>query len=126
MIRLGVNSVLFQGHGLDVAMRHIAWAGYDGIEVSAIKGMCEHLVLDDWRPQADAIRKMAEDCGLALLSTEVASLDEERLGKAFEACKAIGIPSSTWGPAARAASKRISFARRTTSRGWPTRRRSTA
>ena len=98
MIRLGVNSVLFQGHDLAVAMKHIAWAGYDGIEVSAIKGMCEHLVLDDWQPQADTIRKLAEENHLALLSTEVASLDETRLGKAFEACKAIGIPIINVGP----------------------------
>jgi sugar phosphate isomerase/epimerase len=98
MIKLGVNSVLFQGHGLDVAMKHIAWAGYDGIELSAIKGMCEHLVLDDWRPQADSIRKMAEENHLALLSTEVASLDEARLTQAFEACKAIGIPVINVGP----------------------------
>jgi sugar phosphate isomerase/epimerase len=98
MIKLGVNSVLYQGHDLSVAMQHIAWAGYDGIEVSAIKGMCEHLPLDDWKPQADSIRKMAEENHLALLSTEVASLDEERLTKAFEACKAIGIPVINVGP----------------------------
>ena len=98
MIELGVNSVLFQGHDLDVAMKHIAWAGYDGIEVSAIQGMCEHLVLDNWRPQADTIRSLAEENHLALLSTEVASLDETRLKKAFEACAAIGIPIVNVGP----------------------------
>ena len=98
MIKLGVNSVLFQGHDLDVAMKHIAWAGYDGIELSAIKGMCEHLLLDDWRPQADAIRTLAQENHLELLSTEVASLDEARLMKAFEACKAIGIPIINVGP----------------------------
>ena len=49
MIKLGVNSVLFQGHDLATAMKHIAWAGYDGVELSAIKGMCEHLELDNWR-----------------------------------------------------------------------------
>ena len=48
MIKLGVNSVLFQSVDLATAMKHIAWAGYDGVELSAIKGMCEHLVLDDW------------------------------------------------------------------------------
>jgi hypothetical protein len=30
MIKLGVNTVLFQGHDLATAMQHIAWAGYDG------------------------------------------------------------------------------------------------
>ena len=79
-------------------MKHVAWAGYDGIELSAIQGMCEHLFLDDWRSQADRIRKLAEENHLALLSTEVASLDETRLMKAFEACKAIGIPIINVGP----------------------------
>lgn len=98
MIKLGVNSVLFQGFNLDVAMQCIAWAGYDGIELSAIQGMCEHLVLDDWQPQADAIRKLAEQHRLGLLSIEVASLDEQRLTCAFEACAAMGIPIVNVGP----------------------------
>jgi sugar phosphate isomerase/epimerase len=98
MIKLGVNSVLFQGHDLAAAMRHIAWAGYDGIELSAIKGMCEHLELDNWRPQADQIKSMAAENHLALLSMEVASLDEDRLTKAFEAGQAIGVPIVNIGP----------------------------
>ena len=98
MIKLGVNSVLFQGHGLDVAMKHIAWAGYDGIELSAIQNMCEHLFLDDWRPQVGTIRQLADENHLELLSTEVGSLDEARLLKAFEACAALGIPIVNVGP----------------------------
>ena len=43
MIHLGANSVLFAGFDLETAMRHIHLAGYDGVELSAIKGMCEHL-----------------------------------------------------------------------------------
>jgi len=98
MIKLGVNSVLFQGHDLATAMQHIAWAGYDGIELSAIKGMCEHLDLANWRSQADAIKSLAAGHKLALLSMEVASLDEERLTQAFEAGKAIGVPIINIGP----------------------------
>jgi sugar phosphate isomerase/epimerase len=98
MIKLGVNSVLFQGYELGIAMKHIAWAGYDGVELSAIKGMCEHLLLEDWQPAADSIRKLADENHLELLSTEVASLDEQRLTWAFEACKAIGIPVINVGP----------------------------
>lgn len=98
MIKLGVNSVLFQGHDLATAMQHIAWAGYDGVEISAIKGMCEHLDLDNWRQQAEMIKSLAAQHKLALLSTEVASLDEARLTLAFEACRAIGIPIVNVGP----------------------------
>ncbi len=98
MIKLGVNSVLFQGHDLTTAMQHVAWAGYDGIEISAIKGMCEHLDLDHWQSQTDLIKSLAAEHKLALLSMEVGLLDEDRLTKAFEAGQAIGIPIINIGP----------------------------
>lgn len=98
MIKLGFNTVLFQGHDLAVAMQYAAWAGYDGVELSAIKGMCEHLDLERWREQADSIRELAAHHHLALLSAEVASLDEARLRPAFEACEALGIPVVNIGP----------------------------
>ncbi|MEW6755079.1 MAG: sugar phosphate isomerase/epimerase [Candidatus Latescibacterota bacterium] len=98
MIRLGANSVLFAGFDLETAMQQIAWAGYDGIELSAIKGMCEHLVLDDWRPQVAQIRELAAQHHLALLAMEVASLEEDRLRRAFEAGAQIGIPVVNVGP----------------------------
>ncbi|MFO7534767.1 MAG: sugar phosphate isomerase/epimerase [Kiritimatiellia bacterium] len=102
MIRLGVNSVLFQEHDLSVAMRHIAWAGYDGVELSAIKGMCEHLDLDNWQVQAGTVKALAAQYGLALLSMEEAALDEVRLTKAFEACEELGIPVVNIGPGGKA------------------------
>src|SRR3990172_8429605 len=98
MIALGVNSVLFSGHDLETAFRHIAWAGYDGVELSAIKGMCEHLDLDRWEAQADEIRALAEKHHLRLLSMEEAALDEARLTKAFAAAEALGIPVVNIGP----------------------------
>ena len=98
MIKLGVNSVLFGGLDFATAAQWVKDCGYDGIEVSAIGGMCEHLVLDRWEEQADAVRKVAADHGLALLSMEVASLDEARLAKAFAAAHALGIPVVNVGP----------------------------
>ncbi len=98
MIKLGVNSVLFGGHDLATAMKHIAWAGYDGVELSAIKGMCEHLELDRWREQAEQIKSLAAEYKLALLSMEVASLEDDRLTKAFEAGQGIGVPIINVGP----------------------------
>jgi sugar phosphate isomerase/epimerase len=97
-MKLGVNSVLFQGFDFPTACRHVALAGYDGIEVSAIKGMCEHLALDRWREQAEGIRHAAAETGLALLSMEVASLEESRLIPAFDAAAALGIPVVNIGP----------------------------
>jgi len=102
MIKLGVNSVLYVGHDLATAFQHIAWAGYDGIELSAIKGMCEHLELDKWQSQKPAIQGLAAEHKLALLSMEVASLDEDRLTKAFEAGQGIGVPVINVGPGGKA------------------------
>ncbi|UCH35783.1 MAG: sugar phosphate isomerase/epimerase [Armatimonadota bacterium] len=98
MFSLGANSVLFGGFDLETAMAHTAASGYDGIELSAIKGMCEHLCLDTWREDAPRIRDLAQQHGLKLLAIEEAALDEERLITAFEACSDIGIPVINIGP----------------------------
>ena len=98
MIKLGVNSVLFKAFSFAEAARTIKLAGYDGIEISAISGMCEHLDLDNWKAQKDDLLAIMKDNELEFLSTEVASLDRERLKKAFEACASIGIPVINVGP----------------------------
>lgn len=98
MIKLGVNSVLFGGYDFATAAKHIKMAGYDGVEISAIQGMGEHLDLDNWKGQASELKQIVADNGLEFLSTEVASLDENRLMKAFEAGAEIGIPIINIGP----------------------------
>jgi sugar phosphate isomerase/epimerase len=98
MIQLGVNSVLFGGFDFATAARHIKMAGYDGIEISAIQGMCEHLDLDKWREQASELKQIAKDNDLQFLSMEETALDEDRLMKAFEAGAEIGIPIVNIGP----------------------------
>ena len=98
MIKLGVNSVLFGGFDFATAAKYIKMAGYDGVEISAIKGMCEHLNLDSWREQAAELKQIVADNGLEFLSMEEAALDEERLLQAFEAGAEIGIPIINVGP----------------------------
>lgn len=98
MIKLGVNTVLFKKYSFQEAAMAIKAAGYDGLEISAIKGMCEHLDLDNWKTQKAGIKAVMEETGLMMLSSEVASLDEERLTKAFEAASEIGIPVINIGP----------------------------
>ncbi|UUZ79810.1 sugar phosphate isomerase/epimerase [Paenibacillus sp. P26] len=98
MIRLGINSVLFKEFDFATAAQHIKMCGYDGVELVAIKGMCEHLELERWEEQAPDVRRIAEEQGLQLLSMEVASLDEARLTLAFAAAKALGIPVVNVGP----------------------------
>ncbi len=98
MIKLGVNSVLFQGHDLETAMAMISLSGFDGIELSAIKGMCEHLDPERWEDQAESIRELAAANRLELLSIEAATLDADRLEKTFAAAAALTIPVVNIGP----------------------------
>lgn len=98
MVKLGVNSVLFKEFDFATAAKHIALAGYDGVEISAIEGMCEHLELSRWRQQKDELRSIVQENGLSFLSMEVAALNEERLLPAFEAAAEIGIPIVNVGP----------------------------
>ncbi|RXZ81164.1 sugar phosphate isomerase/epimerase [Paenibacillaceae bacterium] len=102
MIKLGVNSVLFKQFDFATAAQQIARCGYDGIEIAAISGMCEHLDLNNWKAQKQELQAIVEGNGLQWLSTEVASLDEERLIRAFEAAAEIGIPVVNIGPGGKA------------------------
>ncbi len=98
MIKLGVNSVLFGGFDFDTACRMVKASGYDGIEVSAIQGMCEHYVLEDWKNQAEAVKATMAKYELQPLSMEVAANDEARLELAYAAAAAAGIPVVNVGP----------------------------
>lgn len=98
MLQLGVNTVLFKRFDIKTALKAIKLAGYDGAELSCIQGMCEHLVLDAWQSHAPLVKAAAREAGVALLSMEVASLDGERLTKAYEAAQYLGIPVVNVGP----------------------------
>lgn len=97
-MKLGVNTVLFKGADVKTALKAVKMAGFDGAELSAIQGMCEHLVLDAWETQAPLVKAAAKEAGVELLSMEVASLDEDRLTKAFQAAQYLGIPVVNVGP----------------------------
>ncbi len=101
MIKLGVNSVLFKAFPYRVVAEQIAKIGYDGVELSAIQGMCEHLCLDRWREQAEELKSIREEFNLPYLAMEAATLDRERLLKAYEAAAEIGIPVVNIGPGGR-------------------------
>ena len=97
-MKLGANSVLFGGFDLRTAFEHIAMAGYDGIEVSAIDGMSEHLVLKSWRTIAPKIKQLSREFGLELLAMEQPSQDPAIMEQAFQAAVEIGIPIINCGP----------------------------
>ena len=97
-MKLGANSVLFGGFDMETAFKHIAMAGYDGVEVSAIDGMSQHLVLDRWREIAPQVVRLAEAYGLELLAMEQPSRDPAKMEQAFQAAVEIGIPIVNCGP----------------------------
>jgi sugar phosphate isomerase/epimerase len=97
-MKLGANSVLFGGYDMETAFKYLALAGYDGIELSAIDGMSDHLVLDRWREVAPAIKRLSGEYGLQLLAMEQPSQDGEKMEQAFQAAVEIGIPIVNCGP----------------------------
>ena len=97
-MKLGANSVLFGGYSLETAFKYLAMAGYDGVELSAIDGMSEHLVLDRWQDLAGEIRRLSQVYGLELLAMEQPSQEPARMEVAMQAAAEIGIPIINCGP----------------------------
>lgn len=97
-MKLGANSVLFGGYDLETAFKYLAMAGYDGIEISAIEGMSQHLVLDRWREIVPEIKRLSQEYGLELLAIEQPSQDTAKMESAFQAAAELGIPIVNCGP----------------------------
>ena len=91
-MKLGANSVLFGGHSIEAAFKSIAMAGYDGIELSAIDGMSEHLVLDRWEELVPEIRDLSDEYGLELLAMEQPLRDSRRHGSCLPRRVRVGHP----------------------------------
>jgi sugar phosphate isomerase/epimerase len=101
MIKLGANTVLYKPFSLRVAVENLKKIGYDGFEISAILGMCEHLKLDSWEEQKNEILEMVQEFEMPILAMEVASTDPERLDLAFRAASGLNIPVVNRGPGGR-------------------------
>ena len=97
-MKLGANSVLFGGYDMETAFKYLALAGYDGIELSAIGGMSEHLVIERWQEVAPEIKRLAKEYNLELLAMEQPSQDPAVMEAAFQAAVEIGIPIVNCGP----------------------------
>src|SRR5438270_3988619 len=95
---LGFNSVLFGGHDLETAFKYAQLCGYDGIEISAIDGMSEHLVLDRWKEIALRAKELSKQYSLPVLAMEQPSQDPGKMEQAFQAAAEIGIPIVNCGP----------------------------
>jgi sugar phosphate isomerase/epimerase len=101
-MKLGVNSVLFGGFDMETAFKYTAACGYDGIELSAIDGMSEHLVLDRWKEIAPVAKELSNRFNLPIMAMEQPSQDPVRMELAFQAAVEIGIPVINIGPGGKA------------------------
>jgi sugar phosphate isomerase/epimerase len=101
-MKLGVNSVLFGGHDLETAFTYTQLCGYDGIELSAIDGMSEHLVLERWRELTPQIKQLSKQYELPLLAMEQPSQDAAKMELAFQSAAALSIPIINCGPGGKA------------------------
>jgi len=101
-MKLGVNSVLFGGFDMETAFKFTAICGYDGIELSAIDGMSEHLVLDRWNELAPRIKDLSNQYNLPLLAMEQPSQDAAKMELAFQAATELTIPIINCGPGGKA------------------------
>lgn len=97
-MKLGANSVLFGGYDMESAFKYLAMAGYDGIEISAIPRMSEHLVLQRWQEIVPEIKRLAQVYGLELLAMEQPAQDPALMEMAMQAAVAAGIPIINCGP----------------------------
>ena len=97
-MKIGINSVLFGGYDMETAFKYTKMAGFDGIEVSAIKGMSEHLVIDNWRECAPLVKSLAATYELELLAMEQPSQDPTIMEEAMQAAVESGIPIINCGP----------------------------
>lgn len=101
-MKIGVNSVLFGGYDMETAFRWTKACGYDAMEISAINGMSEHLVLARWRELAPLVKELSEKYELPVQAMEQPSQDPEIMETAFEAAVEIGIPVVNCGPGGKA------------------------
>jgi len=97
-MKLGINSVLFGGHDMETAFKWTRACGYDGIEVSAIGGMSEHLVLDRWEETAREARRLSAQYELPILAMEQPSQEAAKMEAAFQAAVEMGCPIVNCGP----------------------------
>src|ERR671934_1255414 len=88
---LACNTVLFGMVGVEEALQHLAWAGYDAAELPYIGRMAEHVEPGN-AESAKRIRSLAADLGLKLCSIEVTPNDPDRVERALQAASELGIP----------------------------------
>jgi sugar phosphate isomerase/epimerase len=96
-MKVACNTVLFRETDVFTAMQHLAWAGYDAVEFSAIPGMVDHLASDD-PEHLQKIKARASELGLTPVAIEAATNERARLNVVLRQAKELGIPVVNIGP----------------------------
>jgi sugar phosphate isomerase/epimerase len=91
-MKLGCNTVLFASADLETALAHVAFAGYEYVELAAIKGMCEHLTPDLGAEEIRAVTGLLAESGLTATAIEAATTDRDRLARIFDVARRLGVP----------------------------------
>ena len=91
-MRVGCNTVLFGGVDLATALAHIAWAGYEYVELAAIRGMCEHVRPEDGASHVAEARRLLAAHGLQATAMEAATTERARLEELFHLANALDVP----------------------------------
>ena len=91
-MKLGFNSVLFGGHNVELAFKYAGICGYDGIEISAIAGMSDHMI------GPAALKELSAKYNVPILAMEQPSQDPATMEAAFQAAVAMGCPIINCGP----------------------------
>jgi sugar phosphate isomerase/epimerase len=90
--RLSCNTVLFGMVDVETALQHVAWAGYDGVELAALPPMADHVDVEQGQAYAERIRRLAGDLGLSLVAIEAASRDSAWIESVLPVAAALQVP----------------------------------
>ena len=96
-MKLGCNTVLFGMADLDTALKHVAWAGYDGAELAALPGMADHVDPERDAERARDVVERARELGIDLVAIEAGG-NPERQQRCFSLARSLSIPTVCVGP----------------------------
>ncbi len=87
-MKIGMNTVVFAGTDFETALQHVAWAGYEYVELAAIAGMAPHVEIGD---DTAKIKDLLAANNLTATAMEAATTDVERLRGLFDLAAKIGV-----------------------------------
>jgi sugar phosphate isomerase/epimerase len=99
MMKLGFNTVLFGNHPIEVALDAAAKLEYDGVELSAIEGMSQHLDLElSTSENVNKLNELSRNYNIPYLAIERAKHDLKTWPKLIEIANGIECPIINIGP----------------------------